>query len=66
MRDMYDTDDHPIFENLVDDPEFTAPCRISALKLIAQRLTYPMRIVRQGASNELPAGNGDNLRKHIS
>lgn len=63
---MYDADDHPVFENLVDNPEFATPCRVSALKLIAQRLTYPMGIVRQWASNELPARDRVNLRKHIS
>jgi len=63
---MYDPYDYPVIENLVNNPEFATPCRVSTLELIPQRLTYSMRIVRQRAPNELPAGNRHHLRQLVS
>ena len=61
MRDVDDTDNDSIIEDLVDHPELAASGGVASLQLTTKRLTHTMRILRERPPDELPTGDGDRL-----
>ena len=65
VRDMNDSHDDPLVENLVDDPKLSAAGRVTAPKLTPQWLTDPVGILGERATNELPTCDSNNFGKAL-
>ena len=59
MRDVDDTNDHVLVEDLVDDSEFASSRGKPPLQLTPKRLADSVGILRKRTSNEFPASDSD-------